>query len=64
MRIGGDHYDRRGEDWGRGGGHRGASRDGDPPLRQNDRWQEPDKRENSHYGGKWKDDRNRGGAKG
>ncbi|KAJ6600751.1 ATP-dependent RNA helicase bel, partial [Pseudolycoriella hygida] len=56
---GGDNYERRGgDDWVRGSS-RGGSRDGDrsdPPLRQNDRWQEPDKRENTNYG-KWKEDR-------
>lgn len=61
IRIGGDNFERRGgDDWGRGGSSRGESRDGDrpdPPVRQNDRWQEPDKRENSNYGGKWKEDR-------
>lgn len=59
FKTGGEIYDRRGnDDWGRGGSSRGGSTNGDksdPPLRQNDRWQEPDKREN--YGGKWKDDR-------
>lgn len=59
--VGGDNYEKRGgDDWGRGGSSRGGFRDGtgsDPPVRTNDRWQEPDKRENSNYGGKWKEER-------
>ncbi|KAG4065799.1 hypothetical protein HA402_012477 [Bradysia odoriphaga] len=59
---GGENFERRGnEDWGRGGSNRGGSFNGDksdPPLRTNDRWQEPDKREfSNNYGGKWKEDR-------
>lgn len=60
----GDRYERRGgDDWNRGYPRGGGSRDGDrpdPPIRTNDRWQEPEKpRENTNYG-KWKDDGGRG----
>lgn len=53
-----NNYDRR-DNWGRGGDNQprtagvrnGGDRGGDPALRTNDRWQEPDKRENAFYGG-------------
>lgn len=52
-----NNYDRR-DNWGRGGDNQqrggirnGGDRGADPSLRTNDRWQEPDKRENAFYGG-------------
>lgn len=63
--IGGENFERRGgDDWGSRGAPRG--RDGDPALRQNDRWQEPDKRggDNTQFGGKWKEGGRGGGNKG
>lgn len=49
-----NNYDRRGGDDGyRGYNNRqqyNRNDRNDPPVRTNDRWQEPDKRDNSHYG--------------
>lgn len=61
----GENYERnnfeRRDNWGRGGDNQqprpaagarnGGDRGADPELRTNDRWQEPDKRENAFYGG-------------
>lgn len=51
--------DRRNDDWNRGnnrGGFREEERF-DPPVRTNDRWPEPDKRDSTQqFGGKWKED--------
>ncbi|GAB0095000.1 RNA helicase [Sergentomyia squamirostris] len=57
------YYDRRGDDWGRGGrgggGGGGAPRGGEPPMRTNNRWPDAPAREGgggggSGYGGKWR----------
>lgn len=52
-----NNYDRR-DNWGRGdnqppraAGLRNGDRSAEPALTTNDRWQEPDKRENAFYGG-------------
>lgn len=55
----GENFERR-DDWGGRGNQRGGGagvRNGDrePPF-GNDRWQEPERRDNQQYGGKWKED--------
>lgn len=61
------YNDRRGgDDWNRGN-NRGGFRENEraePPISTNDRWQEPEKRDSTQFGGKWKDDAGTGGGGG